>query len=90
MLSPSGKNINNDTMEYLPDEVLIDIRALVNFSMCVTKINIRYLRNVGWRRIADQLNYGYRKFDGSTSFANEVLPDLVDIADKFLTGLCNY
>ena len=39
-LSPSGKNINNDTLEYLLGEGLSDIHALADyFSMCVTNIN---------------------------------------------------
>jgi len=33
MISPSGKNINNDTLEYLLGEVLTDIRALA-ISLC--------------------------------------------------------
>jgi hypothetical protein len=40
MLSPSGENINNDTLEYLPSEVLTDIHALTDyFSMCISNIN---------------------------------------------------
>jgi hypothetical protein len=31
MLSPSGKNKNNDTLKYLPGEVITDIHALVDF-----------------------------------------------------------
>jgi len=43
MVSPSGENINKDTLEYLPGEVLIDIYALADyFSMCVSNINIYY------------------------------------------------
>ena len=53
-LSPSGKYINNDTLKYLPGEVLTDIRALADFSMCVTNINKHlWSRCRGERRSAE-------------------------------------
>ena len=38
-LSLSGKNINNDTLQYLSGEVHTDIRVLADFSVCITNIN---------------------------------------------------